>query len=555
MTAPYLDTHKAIIGTSGAGKTVTAKDEVEALMLDRRHLAIIDPTGAWWGLRSNAAGDGPGFDIPIFGGDHGDVAIEPDQGEVVGNIIAGGVSAIVDVSNMDGRDQRRFVLGMMRALRRKPKGNFHLVVDEADEFAPQTAPDDFGFQLAEQMAWVAKRGRLAGFVLTAITQRPADITKAVLSQVQTIIAHQLIAPQDQKAIDDYLKANGDAATRKTVMSSLAGLARGERWIYSPRLGLLERGVTPMPSTFDSSRTPEPGETPTEPKMLAQIDIGAIRKALAPKVEEAANELPATDNSGEILKLRERITALEAERDNWIIESAVGQQKLDALVAENRAIRDIAQRFADAAADLALIRPALDDMENWPDPVVASPETPRQPSPAPAKSASPRPQPRAAPVGAIPASQQRVLDAIAWWGCLGFSHIERRRACVIAGLSPKASTFGVYISKLAQAGLVDVSQQGMVGLTEEGVKVANRPDGISKSQVVTEARAMLNPAAQGVFDRIVAAHPDWISRDQLADDVGLSRTASTLGVYISKAGQLGFVETKPGHVRASDWLFP
>lgn len=133
MTAPYLDTHKAIIGTSGAGKTVTAKDEVETLLRDRRHLCILDPTGAWWGLRSNADGDGPGFDIPIFGGDHGDVPIEPDQGEAVGNIIAGGVSAIVDVSNMDGRDQRRFVLGLMRALRRKPKGN--LPRDAADTIA------------------------------------------------------------------------------------------------------------------------------------------------------------------------------------------------------------------------------------------------------------------------------------------------------------------------------------------------------------------------------------------------------------------------------------
>ncbi len=542
--APYLDTHKAIIGTSGAGKTVTAKDEVEALLTDRRHLCILDPTGAWWGLRSNAAGDGPGFDIPIFGGDHGDVGIEPDQGEAVGAIIAGGVSAVVDVSAMDGRDQRRFVLGLMRTLRRKPKGNFHLVVDEADEFAPQTAPDDFGFQLAEQMSWVAKRGRLAGFVLTAITQRPADITKAVLSQVQTVIAHQLIAPQDQKAIDDYLKANGDAETRKTVMASLAKLERGERWVYSPRLGLLERGVTPMPSTFDSSRTPEPGEAPVEPRLLAQIDMAAIRAALAPKADEgeAPNDLPGTHNSGEILKLRERISRIEADnlslekdRDYW---KGCAEVRLAMI---ERARTALQGQESDAPAAAAARLPA------------------REPAPATAKAAEPRRMKRAKPVstgdGTIPASQQRVLDAIAWWSGLGFSHIERRRACVIAGLSPKASTFGVYISKLTQAGLVDVSQPGMVGLTEKGAALANRPENISKAQVVIEARSMLNPAAQGVFDRVVAEHPNWISRDALADAVGLSRTASTLGVYISKAGQLGFVETKPGHVRASDWLFP
>ena len=151
------DSHEAIIGASGAGKSTTARVEVEALLDEGRHVCIIDPTGIWHGLRSNAAGDGPGFGIPIFGGDHGDVAVLPEQGEAVGKIIAGGVSAIVDVSGMDGRQQRRFVLGMMAALRKKPKANIHLVVDEADEFAPQTAPDDIGFELVEQMKWVAKR--------------------------------------------------------------------------------------------------------------------------------------------------------------------------------------------------------------------------------------------------------------------------------------------------------------------------------------------------------------------------------------------------------------
>jgi len=549
MTAPYLDTHKAIIGTSGAGKTVTAKDEVEALMRDRRHLGIIDPTGAWWGLRSNAAGDGPGFDIPIFGGDHGDVPIEPDQGDAVGNIIAGGVSAIIDVSSMDGRDQRRFVLGLMRALRRKPKGNFHLVVDEADEFAPQTAPDDFGFQLAEQMAWVAKRGRLAGFVLTAITQRPADITKAVLSQVQTIIAHQLIAPQDQKAIDDYLKANGDAATRKTVMSSLAGLARGERWIYSPRLGLLERGVTPMPSTFDSSRTPEPGETPVEPKLLAQIDIGAIREALAPKIEAEIEHVPlGVAEHDEINRLRERVTQLEG-----LLRCA--EAGCDQVRNELYAALDWQQRVRAAVNEVPAEGGGGPEREH------GQTEAPQAPRAAPVRRRA-NPQPAPAREGAaslagsaLPKSQQKVLDAIAWWGVLGFPSIERRRACVTAGLSPKASTFGVYISKLSQAGLVDVSVAGHVGLTDAGQAIATVPSNISKSPVVIEARAILSPAAQGVFDRIVAAHPNWISRDDLADACSLSRTASTLGVYISKAGALGFVETKPGHVRASDWLFP
>lgn len=282
VSGDLLSTHTAIVGTSGSGKTVTAKGHVENLLADRRHVCIIDPTGAWWGLHSNAVGDGPGFDIPIFGGSHGDVPITVDQGDAIGAIIADGVSAIVDVSSLrTGSDQRRFVRDLLRRLRAKPDGNFHLVVDEADEFAAQKPRDDYGYEAGEELIWMAKRGRLAGFVLMLITQRPASIDKEVLSQAQTLIVHQLVAPVDQKPVLDYLRDNASGEEFRVAKAALASLKRGERYVYSPRFSIFSCDMSPSLATFDSSRTPEPGERAAEPKMLAQIDLGAIRAALAP----------------------------------------------------------------------------------------------------------------------------------------------------------------------------------------------------------------------------------------------------------------------------------
>ncbi len=34
---------------------------------------IIDPAGAWWGIRSSADAKGEGLPVVIFGGEHGDV--------------------------------------------------------------------------------------------------------------------------------------------------------------------------------------------------------------------------------------------------------------------------------------------------------------------------------------------------------------------------------------------------------------------------------------------------------------------------------------------------
>lgn len=150
---------------------------------------------------------------------------------------------------------------------------------------------------------------------------------------------------------------------------------------------------------------------------------------------------------------------------------------------------------------------------------------------------------------------KVLDALAWWKAAGFSPVERRRACIMAGYSPKASTFGVYISQLAKDGLVDTSRPGELSLTAAGETFATVPNTLANGEVVDAARALMSPAEVKVFNEVVAAYPDWITRHDLADRVGLSRTASTLGVYLSKIGGYGFIESGRGEVRASDWLFP
>lgn len=528
------DSHEAIIGASGAGKSTTARVEVEALLDEGRHVCIIDPTGIWHGLRSNAAGDGPGFGIPIFGGDHGDVAVLPEQGEAVGKIIAGGVSAIVDVSGMDGRQQRRFVLGMMAALRKKPKANFHLVVDEADEFAPQTAPDDIGFELVEQMKWVAKRGRVHGFVLTAITQRPADISKAVLSQVQTIIAHQLIAPQDQKAIDDYLKANGDPETRRKVMTSLPALERGQRWIYSPRAGVLELGMTPLPKTFDSSRTPAAGETLAAPKMLAQIDLGAIREALAPPppaADAAVKGAAMGDTSAEIGQLRARLAEIEDEHS---IEIATGQQQLTFLT---DALRQV-QKIVAAALDPA----RRDDAQvlRLPERLEAEPVAPATPVESVRPQQAPLPLPRA--TSSLTRAAERMLHKVVQMHprALSIEHIAK-----MAGVSTASSQWRANVRSLLDSGYVDVTQASLIELNGAGRRtfdVAKQPDTPDATRAFW--LSAFTPSVSAML-RVMIDHGDWIDRDSVAERAGVSKTSSGLAGGLRELREHRLIEVRNG----------
>ncbi|MCZ4341553.1 hypothetical protein O4H52_08070 [Sphingomonadaceae bacterium G21617-S1] len=356
MADQLLDTHKLIVGTSGAGKTTTARAELEQLLDQRRHLVVIDPMDVYWGERSDAAGTGPGYDIPIFGGRHGDVALTAADGAAIARIIAEQrISAIVSIKHLqDDFAQRAFVLAFLRELRLKPQGNFHLVIDEAEEFCPQTPPDDVAFELTRLISWFTKRGRSEGFVLTLITQRPADISKAVVSLCETIVAHRLVSPLDQDAIERYLKRFADRAVRDEVMKSLAGLKTGERWIYSPAADILERGVTPPIATFDSSRTPAAGEILAEPKLLSQVDMTAIaallsRPSAVPKDPRQAFEagteagLAIMDRDRRIAELEEklgevcRVNDALTEHNEQLIDDGVAC--IDAIVRATEILKD------------------------------------------------------------------------------------------------------------------------------------------------------------------------------------------------------------------------
>lgn len=148
-----------------------------------------------------------------------------------------------------------------------------------DAFAPQS-PMPEAMRMKGAVDKIARRGRVKGFRLLTITQRPAVLDKSVLSQIATLVAMKLTSAQDRKAIEAWIKGSADEGQAKAVLGSLAKLGRGEGWIWSPAAGVLERVTFPPISTLDTSRTPEHGEAIVEARAAATVDIGAIRAALS-----------------------------------------------------------------------------------------------------------------------------------------------------------------------------------------------------------------------------------------------------------------------------------
>ena len=127
--------------------------------------------------------------------------------------------------------------------------------------------------------------------------------------------------------------------------------------------------------------------------------------------------------------------------------------------------------------------------------------------------------------------------------------------MVAGLSPKASTFGVYIADLVKRGLVEVPSPGMVALTPAGLAQAVIPTAATADELRQMALKLLSPKEGEAFDVVYREYPKSIRRDKVAHEMGLSPTASTTGVYIAAVAAYGLVETSGrGEVRAADWLF-
>ena len=276
-----FDDRIAIVGTAGSGKTYAAKGFVERLLESGARVAVVDPLGVWWGLRASADGSAPGYPVIVFGGKHADVPITSDMGAGLGRVVAReALVCVVDLSDLGSNAaRRRFMAAFAEALYETNEEPLHLVLDEADLWAPQR-PIKGWEGLLGHIEEIVRRGRVRGFIPWLITQRPAVVHKDVLSQADILIAMKLTASQDRDAIGAWIEGQADRQEGKRILGDLPRLQRGEGYLWAPGHGLLERVSFPPIGTFDSSRTPKRGERLAIPRTLAEVDLTAIVAALA-----------------------------------------------------------------------------------------------------------------------------------------------------------------------------------------------------------------------------------------------------------------------------------
>jgi uncharacterized protein len=304
VPAAALTSHIAILGKTGSGKTSTGKAIVEHLVAQGARVCIIDPIKSdWWGLISSADGREPGLPFCILGGPHGHVPLHPSAGKQIAEVVAGGSLglSIIDMSEFPPGGMAKFFIEFAPTLLRRNSAPLHLVIEEAHELAPKER-SGIGDEnmLVHHVKRLATAGRSKGIRLMVLTQRTQALHNAVLGSCETMIAHRLTAPADQKPVVEWLKANLSKDKAAEISGSLASIKTGSAWLCSGEAGIFEQVTFPRIKTFDNSATPV-GAGNSRQVNAAKVDIDRLRGLIGE---------PAEPDAGDVKALRDQVAALK-----------------------------------------------------------------------------------------------------------------------------------------------------------------------------------------------------------------------------------------------------
>ena len=258
-----LDQHLVVLGKTGAGKSSALRHIVEHLLSHNKRVCVVDPKGDWWGLKWSSDGASEGFPIIAFGdfkeSKAVDVPINPQAGKHVAELItSGNRPCVIGFRGWMTSHMVKFWIDFASTVFNSNSGELYLVGDEFHNFAPKGKIMDP--EAGKCLHWsnrLINEGRGLGITCLIASQRPQKVHNDTLTACETLVAMRVIHKADRDAVKDWIEGCGDMERGKEVLNSLAGMARGEAFVWSPEIDFGPKRLTfPMFTTFDSFAPPQ-----------------------------------------------------------------------------------------------------------------------------------------------------------------------------------------------------------------------------------------------------------------------------------------------------------
>jgi hypothetical protein len=546
---------QAFLGMSGSGKTYGAGVFVEGLLAMGAQVVVLDVVGNWYGLRIGAKGTGEGFKIPVFGGDHGDIPLEPTGGAIIADAVVDyGISAVLDLHLFRKNQRKQFMTDFAEQLfhrKKSSKSPLHVVLEECQMYIPQKT-----FKGEERMLGamedLCKLGRNYGIGYSLISQRPQAVNKDVVNQTGTVYAFRMTGPQERKVMEGWLSEQ-TGAIAGDMIESLPFLENGECWVWSPQwLKVFKRVHIAKKQTFDASATPVFGAKAEKAKALAPVDLEQLKTAMSATIEKAKADDPKALRA-EIVKLKAELSKGQKPQTVETVKeiSVLGKHDIERLEGWTAKAEELAGKLSAAAKD---IRDAIGKVQ----PFTVN-RLQGVPSDLPRKPLQRVPTVQHVPVSAehkLSASQRKILNALAWAEGVGLAYLDKTQLALMADQSPTSGGYFNNLGTLRTAGMIEYPGAGTAMLTDSGREQAEPGDIPTTSADLQDMLyRKLSSSQANILRRLVAIYPVEIQKDVLAEQTNQSPTS---GGYFNNLGRLrtlGLIDyPRPGFVVAKAVLF-
>jgi uncharacterized protein len=584
----YAAAGAAILGIRDSGKTYTGGFIAEHLMDASVPITVLDPIGVWRWLKVPAdRAPSKGYPVVVAGGEHGDLPLTPKAApEIMRAAMQAGVSIVFDLYDMhlSKADWKRIVMEVVKVMLYENKAHRlrHIFIEEAAEFCPQILPKDgVTGQVYDVIERLARMGGNAKLGYTLINQRAEQVNKAVLELCDYLLLHRQKGKNSLASLEKWLQF-ADKASAAKITAALPTLPTGECYVWPAHAERPTHAKIGRKRTLHPDRRAAASQWAEAKAVDVKGFVKEMQGAIASIIEQAEENDP--------VKLKARVKELERDIARGVAAKIIDQPDAAALEAASRegytlgyeegrsyvinqvrAIPGMETALGEIVAAVAALQRSSNALNRLgvkepPKPETKTQVVMRKLNPEEKKLLTQQQPGNIMKIvngveklpgdgAGLPPSEQKILSALLWWQSHGWNEPSKPQVAALAGYSPNGGRFMNLLGALRTAGLIDYPTPGQVSLTAAGEDAAPYPDWDQHEAVQDRVRKILGPSEIKLFDNLVEARGDAVSRDELAKASGYEPKG---GRFMNLLGRLHntleiITYPKPGTVALADWV--
>ncbi len=542
-----VDSKLLIQANSGGGKSYLMRRILEQSHGKVQQI-VLDPEGEYGSLREK-------YEYLIAGQGHDIVATPQSATLLAHRLLEFKASTIIDLYEMHPQDRRHFVKLFLEALINSPKELHHpclIFLDEAHLFAPEKGESE----ALQAVIDLASRGRKRGFGLVLATQRISKLHKDAAAECNNKLIGRTGLDIDRKRAAEEI-----GFTHKEDVLSLRTLEPGEFYAFGPAIS---SDVIKLKVGEVTTSHPKAGARGIMAPLPPTAKIKGILAKLSDLPQEAKKQAQTMD------ELRTEIRTLKAHRCPKVMidkdettrvareavrhTERIAEMKLDGWKKYVRSLEAKLGKINELSSPENLKKPegtqiATFAVKNVEDSVIQDKPTLIE------KIVYKEARRLSGEIDGISGSEQRLLDAIAWFESIGVNEPLHTAVAFVAGYSVTSGGYKNPRSSLRVKGHVEYRGDA-IALSETGRTLASFPDVAPTTEDLHEkVMKILDTPEQKLLKPLLEAYPGNMTHEDVAAAAGYQVTSGGYKNPRSRLRTLGLVEYLPnGRIKASPILF-